>query len=207
MARNVSQRGWWHSYASFLHLAFQDFLGLENDASHIQAWHTMLVPGLLQTEEYARALLKAGDGIVHTSADRIDKLVSVRMERKAALAKSPPLQLSVLLSEATLRNTIGDTGTMQRQVEHLVNLSGKANISLRMLPLDRGPHLGLDGPFTLFTFPDGGRLASLEALVNSFYLEDERSVDLYAQAFNQISGLALSEADSVAYLEKQARDI
>lgn len=206
MARNVSQRGWWHSYASFLHLAFQDFLGLEHDARRVQTWQTMLIPGLLQTEDYARTLLEAGNGIVHTSPERIAKLVSVRMERKKALVKEEPLHLSAIISEAALHDTIGNTTVMRAQIEHLAEAATKPNIDLRIMPLDSGgPHVGLDGPFTLFSFPDGGELASLEALVNSFYLEEEESVAAYSRAFEQLSTRALDQEATLTHLAQMTR--
>lgn len=196
MARNVSQRGWWHSYASFLHLAFQDFLGLESDASEICLWETLLIPGLLQTEDYTRRLLTAGTGVIHSTPERVEKLTSVRLERQKALDREDPLSLRVVISEAALRNPIGDRAIMRRQLEHLVCMSEKSNVHIQVLPLDYGPHLGLDGAFTLFSFPDGGRLASLESLVNSFYLEDEDSVQAYLSAFGNICEGALSEGET-----------
>ncbi|MFJ8770659.1 helix-turn-helix domain-containing protein [Streptomyces microflavus] len=196
MARNVSQRGWWHSYASFLHLAFQDFLGLESDASEICLWETLLIPGLLQTEDYTRRLLTAGTGVIHSTPERVEKLTSVRLERQKALDREDPLNLRVVISEAALRNPIGDRVIMRKQLEHLVCMSEKSNVHIQVLPLGYGPHLGLDGAFTLFSFPDGGRLASLESLVNSFYLEDEDSVQAYLSAFGNIREGALSEDET-----------
>ncbi|WEH35570.1 helix-turn-helix transcriptional regulator [Streptomyces sp. AM 4-1-1] len=207
MARNVSQRGWWHSYASFLHLAFQDFLGLESDASELCLWESLLVPGLLQTEEYTRGLLAAGVGVVHSSSERIDKLVSVRLERQQVLEKANPLQLCTVIGEAALRNPIGDTGVMRRQLEHILHVSRLENAHIQILPLDCGAHLGLDGTFALFEFPDGGRLASLESLVNSFYLEDDESVQAYSHAFQQIRESALGEEETRRRLVELGRDL
>jgi hypothetical protein len=208
MARNSSARGWWHSYASFLHLAFHDFLGLEHDATHVRTWQTTLVPGLLQTEYYARTLLGAGGDVVHSSPERVEKLVAVRMERKKALSATPPLRLSAVLSEAALSGLSRNANLVRGQIEHLIEASHMDSVDLRVLPLGRGvPHVGLDGAFTLFTFPDGGELASLEALVNSFYLEDTESVAAYERAFAQVTELALDEAGSRAYLQQLAQDL
>jgi len=199
MTRNISERGWWHSYASSLTLAFQDFLGLEGEATLTRSWQT-LVPGRLQTEEYTRLLLAAGQGIVHPTPEQVETRVAVRMERQRKL-RHP---YEVILSESALRDHIGDAAAMRRQIVHLREQSERDEISLRIMPLSRGPHLGLDGPFTLFTFPDGGQLASLEALLNSFYLEDEESLRIYDLAFTQIRGLALDEEQSKAYLDRAA---
>jgi hypothetical protein len=92
------------------------------------------------------------------------------------------------------------------QIEHLIEASQLPNISFRVLPLDHGgPHLGLDGAFTLFDFPDGGQLANLESLVNSIYLEDTASLEAYSRAFEQISQRALDEDASRGYLDQMAR--
>ncbi|MFF7454999.1 helix-turn-helix domain-containing protein [Kitasatospora sp. NPDC008115] len=199
MTRNISERGWWHSYASFLTLTFQDFLGLEGDAELMRSWET-LVPGRLQTEEYTRLLLAAGQGIVHSTREHLESRVAVRMERQRKLNRPH----EIVLSEAAVLGRIGDAGAMKRQITHLREQSDRDDIKLRILPLSCGPHLGLDGAFTIFTFPDGGQLVGLEALLNSFYLEDEDSLRTYNAAFDQIRDLALDEKQSKAFLERAA---
>ncbi|MFF2953167.1 DUF5753 domain-containing protein [Kitasatospora sp. NPDC057965] len=199
MTRNISERGWWHSYASFLTLTFQDFLGLEGDAELMRSWET-LVPGRLQTEEYTRLLLAAGQGIVHSTREHLESRVAVRMERQRKLNRPH----EIVLSEAAVLGRIGDAGAMKRQIVHLREQSDRDDINLRILPLSCGPHLGLDGAFTIFTFPDGGQLVGLEALLNSFYLEDEDSLRTYNAAFDQIRDLALDEKQSKAFLERAA---
>ncbi len=203
MVRNVVSRGWWYSYNSYLHTAYQDFLGLEGDADEVKTWQTLLIPGRLQTEEYARALLVAGQGIVHSSPEQVAKLVAVRMQRQG---HPWPRQFSVILSEAALRGSIG-TEITRRQIEHLIITSETPAVDLRVMPLSVGPHVGLDGPFSLFRFPDGGRLAHLESLVSSFYLEDSGSVAAYARGFEQLMSIALDQDDSRAHLEHLARSL
>ncbi|MFB7375815.1 helix-turn-helix domain-containing protein [Kitasatospora purpeofusca] len=201
MARNIGKRGWWHSYNSFLTLNFQDFLGLEGEAERTRTYQT-LVPGRLQLEDYTRCLLEAGLGIVHPTREQLDSRVAVRLERQNRLHAHP---YEVVLSEsAVLDNHIGDPEVMRRQSAHLREQADRKEIELRILPRNRGPHLGLDGPFTLFDFPDGGRLVALEALLNSFYLEDEYSLATYTAAFNQIRDLALDIDESRAFLERAA---
>ncbi|MFE7565200.1 helix-turn-helix domain-containing protein [Kitasatospora sp. NPDC057500] len=199
MSRNISERGWWHSYASFLTLTFQDFLGLEGDAELMRSWET-LVPGRLQTEEYTRLLLAAGQGIVHSTREHLESRVAVRMERQRKLNRPH----EIVLSEAAVLGHIGEVEVMRRQIIHLREQSDRDDIDLRILPLSCGPHLGLDGAFTIFTFPDGGQLVGLEALLNSFYLEDEDSLRTYNAAFDQIRDLALDENQSKAFLERAA---
>ncbi|MBV6700290.1 helix-turn-helix transcriptional regulator [Kitasatospora aureofaciens] len=199
MTRNIGARGWWHSYNSFLTLGFQDFLGLEGEAALTREWEN-LVPGRLQTEEYTRLLLAAGQGIVHPTREQIESRVAVRMGRQMKLRRP----YEVVLGEAAVLNHIGDAEAMKRQIVHLREQSERDDINLRILPLSCGPHLGLDGAFTLFTFPDGGQLVSLEALLNSFYLEDEDSLRIYNAAFGQIHELALDEKQTQAFLERAA---
>lgn len=128
------------------------------------------------------------------------------MERKKSLSKDSPLHLSAIISEAALHDTIGDAPAMRTQLRYLAETASEPNIDLRILPLSSGaPHVGLDGPFTLFTFADGAELASLETLVNSFYLEDAESVGTYSRAFEQLTTRALDHDTTRAHLEQMAR--
>lgn len=207
MARNVSQRGWWHSYASVLHVAFQDFLGLERDARQVRTWQALLVPGLLQTEDYCRALLQAGAQIVHKTPARIESLTSVRMERKMVLDGDKPLRFDAVVSAAALVSSIGNPAAMRSQIKHLLAESERETVGLRVLPLECGPHVGSDGSFTLFEFPDASQLASLESLVSQIYLEDDDSLQAYSRAYLQVSNMALDQRATRDYLANLARSL
>ena len=193
MTSSAAKRGWWLTHQSSLLAAFIDFLGLEEDADGLSVWESALIPGHLQTREYARALLQGGVDIVHSSTERVDDLVQVRMERQRLLAGGSPLRLSVVLGLQALQSGIGGCDVMRRQIQHLLAQSKSPNIELQVLPPE-GAHAGLDGAFTIFSFPDGGSLASIETLVTTLYVDDDTSVAAYRRAHDQLMRLALSPA-------------
>ncbi len=195
MARNISARGWWHTYASYLNTAHQDFFGLESDASGIRQWELSLIPGLLQTAPYTRALLEAGVGILHEDAEQLDRRVQARMERKRVLDRGE-FTFEAVISAAAFRTAVGGESVMRDQLEHLLAESERPNVSMRVMPLDSGFHLGLDGSFAIIRFPDAGRLINVESLVNTMYLEDEPTLDAYDAAWTRIVRDALAEKPS-----------
>ena len=206
IARSAAKRGWWLTHQSSLLAAFADFLGLEEDATGLSIWESTLIPGHLQTREYARALLQGGVGIVHSSVERAEDLVQVRMERQRLLEGEKPLRLSVVLGLPALQSGIGGADVMRRQIQHLLVQSKSPTIELQVLhPEKTGAHAGLDGAFTIFSFPDGGSLASIETLVTTLYVDDDNSVAAYRCAHDQLKRLALTPAATQELLAELTR--
>ncbi|NUU22426.1 MAG: helix-turn-helix domain-containing protein [Streptomycetaceae bacterium] len=204
MTKNISARGWWHSYRSYLATAHQDFLGLESDAEGVREWEPLLVPGLLQHPAYTRALLAAGEGILHRDPEQLSNRVQVRMERKQVLDR-PDFALDVIVSAAALQTSAGSAGTMRDQLNYLLDQSERPNVQLRVMPPDAGFHLGMDGAFTIIEFPGGGRLITLDSMVNTMYLEDEATLDAYDAAFARMRKDALSVRASRDAIREFAR--
>lgn len=200
--RSLTAPTWWQSYARSLHIALKNYLGLEETASSVWTWQPLLVPGRLQTEEYSRGLLSAGIGVVHDGPEQVETLVRVRQERQRRVT-SP---LTAVIGEAALRTPVGGAAVMRTQLRHLLTRD-PSDITLLVLPSDRGAHVGLDSAFSVLDFPDGARVATVETLVTMLYLDDETSLGAYAKAMAQITDLALDPSATRAFLDEAARSL
>ncbi|MEU3956002.1 helix-turn-helix transcriptional regulator, partial [Streptomyces achromogenes] len=162
---------WWHAYRGVLPPTYRDFISLESQASAMRTLETTVVPGLLQTAEYARAVTRAA--VKDLDEDRLDTLVEVRLARQDVLRSDPPLALSAVLDEAVLRREVGGPGVMARQRRRLMEAARLPQVRLQVLPFTAGAHIGLTGPFVIFSFPSTSDLdvVVLDQLTSSLYLE------------------------------------
>ncbi|MGW7427595.1 helix-turn-helix domain-containing protein [Streptomyces sp. NPDC054813] len=191
---------WWHAYRGVLPPTYRDFISLESQASAMRTLETSVVPGLLQTPEYARAVTRAAaDGL---DDEALDALVQVRMARQDVLRNRPPLELSAVLDEAVLRREVGGPGVMARQLERLVESARLPQVRLQVLPFSAGAHIGITGPFVIFSFPSTSDLdvVVLDQLTSSLYLERKEDLQAYTEAFNTLQIHALSPEDSLDYI-------
>ncbi|MBK3570914.1 MULTISPECIES: helix-turn-helix transcriptional regulator [unclassified Streptomyces] len=194
---------WWHAYRGVLPPAYRDFISLESQASTIRTLETSVVPGLLQTPEYARAVTRAAvGGLDNDGPERLDALVQVRLARQDILRADPPLELSVVLDEAVVRREVGGPGVMARQLERLVEAAHLPQVRLQVLPFAAGAHIGITGPFVIFSFPSTSDLdvVVLDHLTSSLYLERKEDLEAYSEAFNTLQFHALSPEDSLDYI-------
>lgn len=161
---------------------------------------TSVVPGLLQTPEYARAVTRAAvDGL---DDERLDALVEVRLARQDILRAQPPLELSAVLDEAVLRREVGGPEVMARQLKRLLEAARLPQVRLQVLPFTAGAHVGITGPFVIFSFSRTSDLdvVVLDHLTSSLYLERKEDLQAYTEAFNTLRIHALSPEDSLDYL-------
>ncbi|MFE9602346.1 helix-turn-helix domain-containing protein [Streptomyces hokutonensis] len=194
---------WWHAYRGVLPPAYRDFISLESQASTIRTLETSVVPGLLQTPEYARAVTRAAvGGLDNDGPERLDALVQVRLARQDILRADPPLELSVVLDEAVVRREVGGPGVMARQLERLTEAAQLPQVRLQVLPFAAGAHIGITGPFVIFSFPSTSDLdvVVLDHLTSSLYLERKEDLEAYSEAFNTLQFHALSPEDSLDYI-------
>ncbi|WP_329556139.1 helix-turn-helix domain-containing protein [Streptomyces sp. NBC_00696] len=194
---------WWHAYRGVLPPAYRDFISLESQASTLRTLETSVVPGLLQTPEYARAVTQAAvGGPDNDGPERLDALVQVRMARQDVLRADPPLALSVVLDEAVLRREVGGPGVMARQLDRLVEAARLPQVRLQVLPFAAGAHIGITGPFVIFSFPSTSDLdvVVLDHLTSSLYLERKEDLEAYSEAFSTLQFHALSPEDSSDYI-------
>jgi transcriptional regulator with XRE-family HTH domain len=191
---------WWHAYRGILPPTYRDFISLESQASAMRTLETSVVPGLLQTPEYARAVTRAAvDGL---DEERLDALVEVRLARQDVLRGDPPLELSAVLDEAVLRREVGGPDVMAQQLERLVEAARLPQVRLQVLPFSAGAHVGVTGPFVIFSFSRTSDLdvVVLDHLTSSLYLERKEDLQAYTEAFNALQIHALSPEDSLDYI-------
>ncbi|MFG2352809.1 helix-turn-helix domain-containing protein [Streptomyces sp. NPDC048521] len=191
---------WWHAYRGVLPPTYRDFISLESQASAMRTLETTVVPGLLQTAEYARAVTRAA--VKGLDEERLDALVEVRLARQDVLRSDPPLKLCAVLDEAVLRREVGGPEVMARQLERLLDAARLPQVRLQVLPFRAGAHVGLTGPFVIFSFPSTSDLdvVVLDQLTSSLYLERKEDLLAYSEAFNTLQMHALSPEDSLDYI-------
>ncbi|MGC9496829.1 helix-turn-helix domain-containing protein [Streptomyces sp. WG7] len=195
---------WWHAYRGVLPPTYRDFISLESQASAMRTLETTVVPGLLQTPEYARAVTRAAvDGLPE---ERLDTLVEVRLARQDVLRAQPPLELSAVLDESVLRREVGGPGVMSRQLARLVDAARLPHVRLQVLPFAAGAHIGVTGPFVIFSFSSTSDLdvVVLDHLTSSLHLERKEDLEAYTEAFNTLLIHALSPEDSLDFIAATA---
>ncbi|MGH4035001.1 helix-turn-helix domain-containing protein [Actinomycetota bacterium Odt1-20B] len=191
---------WWHAYRGLLPPAYRDFISLESQASWVRTLETSVVPGLLQTEDYARAVTRAAlDGLPDA---QVDALVEVRMARQDVLSAPVPLRLSVVLDEAVLRRMVGGERVRNGQLRRLLEAAEMPHVRIQVLPFAAGEHGGLIGPFVIFSFPNIADLdvVVLDHLTSSLYLERKEDLQAYTDAFNSVTAQALSPEESTDFI-------
>ncbi|MER6981421.1 helix-turn-helix domain-containing protein [Streptomyces carpinensis] len=191
---------WWHAYRGVLPPTYRDFISLESQATAMRTLETSVVPGLLQTPEYARAVTRAAvDGL---DDDRLDALVEVRLARQDVLRADPPLELHAVLDEAVLRREVGGPEVMSRQLDRLTRAAQLPQVRLQVLPFAAGAHIGITGPFVIFSFSNTSDLdvVVLDHLTSSLHLERKEDLEAYTEAFDTLRYHALSIEDSLDFI-------
>lgn len=193
MAREARQKGWWQSSA--LPKPYQMMVGLEQAATTVRQFELALLPGLLQTSDYARALMTT---LVPTRPiEVLENLIAARMIRQHVLTGANPLTYEVILSEAVLCCPVGGNRVMRGQLERVLELTGQPNLTVQVLPFSAGSHPGMEGAFTIVTLPDLAHdLGYVEGPAGSIYLEEQDQVRRCIMRFAVLSSLALSPAES-----------
>lgn len=191
------RQNWWHAYRGVLPPAYRDFISLESQAWAMRTLETSVVPGLLQTPEYARAVTRAAVGTLEEA--KLDTLVEVRLARQEVLRSDPPLRLSAVLDEAVLHREVGGPEVMTRQLRRLLDAAALPHVRLQVLPFAAGAHIGVTGPFVIFSFPSRSDLdvVVLDHLTSSLYLEREEDLQAYSEAFDSLRIHALSPEESL----------
>ncbi|MFD6713832.1 DNA-binding protein [Micromonospora sp. TSRI0369] len=204
LAAETKSKGWWHAYGDAVPSWFELYVGLESAAAHLRRYDESLIPGLLQTREYALGLFHRGSRL---SMEERERAVEVRMQRQALLTRrlpTPP-RLEAALSEAVLRRPVGGASVMANQLSHLLETSELPNVSVRVVPLAAGPHPGaVAGSFVILDFPatKGGRAAPepsvvySESLTGALYLDKPDELAAYESTWKGVDALALGEAES-----------
>lgn len=199
--REANKRGWWHTYRDVMPDWFAAYLSLEQAAVQIRAYGNQFVHGLLQTEEYARALLDTDSP--RASAEATERRVALRMRRQELLARPAPPRLWVVMDETVLRWPVGGPEVMRAQIDRLIEVNRLPHVTVQLMPFANGPHPALRaGTFHLFRFrarelPD---IAYLNGLVGAVYLDKADDVVVYREALDRLSAQAASAKRTEALL-------
>lgn len=210
-AREGQSQGWWTQYSDVLvqdphdplmaaHL--ERYLALEADSRLIESFEPIVVHGLLQTEDYARAILQALS--TNTSGALLDRIIEVRLRRQQRLySVVDPLSLHLVIDESVLRRPVGGDQVMQAQLRRLLDDGARDNIDIRVLPLHNGAHPAVAGSFVLLDFPETvvHDLVYIESHLGNVYLEKDADVATYTQLFRSITDSALDRAESAALIK------
>lgn len=186
LARDAKDPGWWHRYNDVLPKWFQAYVGLEEAAAMIRTYECQFVPGLLQSEDYARAVIRLGNA--GAPADEIESRVTVRMQRAKRLHGPGAPRLWAVLDEAVLMRGIGGPEVMRSQFEHLIAMSKLPNVTIQVMPFRFGGHAAEGGAFSILRFPepDLPDVVYVENLVGALYLDKRDDVDAYLQAMERL---------------------
>ncbi|MFC8371866.1 MULTISPECIES: helix-turn-helix transcriptional regulator [unclassified Streptomyces] len=209
LARKANRRrrqGWWNQYGSVLADTYRDYIALEAMAGTIRTFQAQLVPGLLQTPEYIRAVTVASHQ--WQTADEIEQFVRVRLARQERLVSDSPLELWAVLSEAVLLQQVGGPEVMAAQLEQLLTASEKPNVTVQVLPFSRGAHASMFGPYVVLGFQEEAALDVVLAdnPTGSMWLERETEVARYQELFDAARTSALSPVESRTVIRRRAEE-
>ncbi|MET9923342.1 MULTISPECIES: helix-turn-helix transcriptional regulator [unclassified Streptomyces] len=193
LTREGARRGWWQSYRSVLTPAYEDLISLESEAEQISTWQPVMIPGLLQTADYARRIISAtamGDAV----AERVTALVEVRLARQSVLTQHDPLNLWAIIGEAALRTRTEDPRLMSDQLGKLLAASTWPNVTIQVLPLSEPPHVGQTGAYSILGYGAHASLdvVHIESLTQALYVEGRENVVAYQDAIGTLRTQALS---------------
>jgi transcriptional regulator with XRE-family HTH domain len=201
MAERSGETGWWEVIGG-LSDESRTLIRLEAEATSIVNWEPLLVPGLLQTADYAQALMRDGGIDEHDAQSR----VAARLGRQAILSRPQPPMLRMILDEMVLRRVLGDHRVMARQLRHLIDVAERPNITVRVVPLAVGGHAGLDGSFALFDFPRNKSVVYLDHKISGLFLEEAPQVAFFRREADRLDEVALSPTESVDFVARAATE-
>jgi transcriptional regulator with XRE-family HTH domain len=201
LAAQANAAGWWHSYSDVVPAWFEPYLGLEQAASVIRGYEVQFVPGLLQTPDYARAVIRLSDGISEADAGQ---RAALRMHRQQLLHRAAPPHLWAVIDEAALRRPIGGRAVMRAQVGHLVQMSRARHVTIQVMPFSAGGHAAAGGPVTLLRFPEGllPDVVYTEQLDSAVYLSKAADTLHYWNVLNAVATEALPPEQSTQALRR-----
>jgi hypothetical protein len=196
LAREAHQKGWWYPYSHAMGESFRTYIGLEAAAATLRTYESECVPGLLQTEDYARAII--GSALFARTDEDIDKNVAVRMARQSLLAQDQPPELWAVVNEAGIRSLVGGPAVMRAQLDRLLEASHQPHVTLQVMPFSVGAHPGMAGAFTILSFaePADPEVIYVNYSSGSLFLEKPEELSRCALIFNHLRAVALSMGQS-----------
>jgi transcriptional regulator with XRE-family HTH domain len=204
MAKDSRQQGWWHSFGD---IPYSVYIGLETDAASLRVYDPQVVPGLLQTRQYAEALIAGA--LPETAAADVEKRVQVRLRRQERIiAPENPLRLWTVMDEAALRRLVGNRSLMRDQLEHLVEQSQLPHVTVQVIPFEMGAHPGLNGQYAILEFPDAAdsSVVYIEGVTSDLYLEKANDVQKYSVMYEHLRAQALNPDQSRQFIADIAKE-
>ena len=200
LARAANTPGWWQTYADILPHWVEPYFGLEAAAAYIREYELQFVPGLLQIEEYARAVIRLGN---LPSEDEVLRRAEARISRQEILDRENPPKLWAVLDEGALRRVIGGRDIMKAQLRHLIEVCDHPAVTLQILPFSAGAHRAMGGPFTIlrYTEPDLRDVVFIEQLTSALYLDKQTEVDAYLEVIEEVCLQAEASAKTPGILQ------
>jgi transcriptional regulator with XRE-family HTH domain len=204
LCREAATLGWLRPYHSELPEEYTAYISFEDEAQGVRNYGSLFIPGLLQTEDYARAVV--GGVQPSMTDDVLEGRVRARMERRSVLTKATPLKLWAVLDEAALRRVVGGPDVMHSQLEHLLSMSKTPNVTFQVIPFSAGAHPGMPGQFVLMDFADplDADLIYIDSMAGDLFLESEVEIARYRTMFENLVAIALSPNDSAALVAEIA---
>ena len=201
VAKETRQRGWWQRHGTVL---TSEFVAFEQAASLIRSYEAQCVPGLLQTEEYARHLLAGAQDLLVDGEDQthLENRLKVRMRRQSLLTQDDPLQLWCVIDESALLRPVGGPTVMREQIDYLIAMSERDNVTIQVLPLRVGAHPGMDGSFAILRFPHESDpdAVYVTTATGGAFLEKPEHVARHERVFEMLTSVALSPQDSREFM-------
>lgn len=207
LAEQAGVPGWWQAYSDVVPGWFDAYLGLEQAAGVIRSYEVQFVPGLLQTEDYARAVIQLGRRDV--TGQEAGRRVALRMRRQERLYRPNPPKLWIVIDEAALRRLMGGAATMRAQIEHLIQVAELPHVTLQIMPFHAGVHAGAAGPITILRFPEGEipDVVYLEQLAGAVYLDKPAETERYWHAMNRLDIEAEQPGATATILSRILKEI
>ncbi|NYF41846.1 transcriptional regulator with XRE-family HTH domain [Streptosporangium sandarakinum] len=198
----ANEPGWWHRFNDLLPSWFQTYVGLEEAASRIRTYEVQFVPGLLQTREYARAVITAGSAGV--GPEEIERRVDLRMERQKVFDRPDGPFFWAVIDEAALRRPIGGADVMRAQLEHLLDLMRRLNVTIQVMPFSFGGHSAEGGAFSVLRFadPDLPDVVYVEQLASALYLDKREEVDRYSEVMERLCAVSTTPDETTDILRR-----
>ncbi|MHA6759061.1 helix-turn-helix domain-containing protein [Streptacidiphilus sp. PAMC 29251] len=207
LVREANQAGWWHSFSDAMPNWFQTYVGLEEAAALIRTYQVQFIPGLLQTEDYARAIMLLNRP--NLESGEVDRRINVRTRRQKLLAEGDGPRLWAVVDEAALRRPVGGPAVMKAQVQRLIDAAEMPNVVVQVMPFRFGGHAAESGAFTILRFPeqDLPDVVYLEQLTSALYLDKRDDVDQYIQVMERLSVDSLTPESSVELLSALLKEM
>ncbi|KKK07008.1 helix-turn-helix transcriptional regulator [Micromonospora sp. HK10] len=207
LSRQAAQLGWLQAYESELPELYTTYISFEAEARSVRNYESLFVPGLLQTESYARAVIR---GVLPLASDAdVQARVEARMQRQESLRKTEPLRLWAILDEAVLHRLTGGPAVMAEQLDALVSAAGQPHVTLQVIPFTSGAHAGMPGSFVVMDFPDPAdpALVYVDSMAGDLFLEREADVRRYTSTFEHLRATALDPTSSIKLIQEHAAAI